>query len=217
MADDTPLWLFADQLGPHVHGGEHAHRQVLLVESEAVLRRRRWHRQKLHLVLSGMRHTAADLGERATYVRAKSYRAALREYGRPVLVHEPTSRAAERFVDRLHREGLVAGVLPTPAFALSREAFAAWAGGRDRFRMEDFYRDQRRRFDVLMDGGEPAGGVWNLDSENREAPPKGRAGLGVPAPYRPREDAIDARVRRDLMPLDVVRRQVRELLSATSS
>ena len=33
--DDTPLWLFADQLGSHFHGGEHAHRPVLLVESYA--------------------------------------------------------------------------------------------------------------------------------------------------------------------------------------
>ena len=34
--------------------------------------------------------------------------------------------------------------------------------------MEDFYRSQRRRFDVLMEGGEPVGGRWNLDHENRE-------------------------------------------------
>lgn len=38
--------------------------------------------------------------------------------------------------------------------------------------MEDFYRWQRRRLGYLMDGDEPAGGVWNLDAENREPPPK---------------------------------------------
>jgi deoxyribodipyrimidine photolyase-related protein len=72
--------------------------------------------------------------------------------------------------------------------------------------MEDFYRDQRRRFDVLMDGAEPVGGRWNLDAENRERPPKGERTLGVPAPYRPREDDIDDRVRHDLdaMGLDTV-------------
>ena len=37
MSDDTPLWLFADQLGPAVHGGEHAHREVLLVEATSAL------------------------------------------------------------------------------------------------------------------------------------------------------------------------------------
>ena len=37
--DDAPLWLFGDQLGPHVHGtDEHRHREVVLVESSRVLR-----------------------------------------------------------------------------------------------------------------------------------------------------------------------------------
>ena len=35
---------------------------MVLVESSRVLRRKRFHRQKLHLVLSGMRHLAAELG-----------------------------------------------------------------------------------------------------------------------------------------------------------
>jgi len=61
--------------------------------------------------------------------------------------------------------------------------------------MEDFYRWQRRRLDVLMDGSEPLAGRWNFDSENREPPP-GEA--RPPAPYRPREDHIDEQVRSDL-------------------
>ena len=97
--NDAPLWLFGDQLGPHVHGtDEHRHREVVLVESSRVLRRRRFHRQKLHLVLSGMRHLAAELGDRARYLRAETYREALEQVGRPVLVHEPTSHAAADLV-----------------------------------------------------------------------------------------------------------------------
>ena len=204
---DTPLWLFADQLGPHVHGGEHAHRPVLLIEATSALRRRRFHRQKLHLVLSALRHAQADLGERATLIQADTYTEALRAYGRPVLVHQPTSHAAERFVHRLQRTGLVADVLPTPTFALPRSEFTRWARGRSRFRMEDFYREQRRRFGVLMEGdSEPAGGRWNFDTDNREPPPKGRPTLAAPPPYIPVEDEIDAEVRRDLdeMALDTV-------------
>ncbi len=198
QAADTPLWLFADQLGPHFHSGEHGGRPVLLIEADTALRRRRTHRQKLHLLLSGVRHTAAELGERATVIRAATYTEALRRYGTPVLVHEPTSHAAEEFVHRLHQEGLVADILPTPGFALSRNEFGQWAGDRKRFRMEDFYREQRRRFDVLMDSTEPIGGRWNLDTENREPPPRGRTTLDVPPPYRPEEDEIDAQVRHDL-------------------
>ncbi|MGN7782784.1 cryptochrome/photolyase family protein [Mycolicibacterium sp. 22603] len=201
--DDTPLWLFADQLGPAVYGGEHAHREVLLIESTAALGKRRYHRQKLHLVLSALRHAAHDLGDRATLIKADSYIDALENFNKPVLVHEPTSHAAEKFVRRLQKQGLVTEVLATPTFALPRTEFQSWAGERTRFRMEDFYRDQRRRFDVLMEGKDPVGGRWNYDEDNRESPPKKQRTLDVPAPYKPREDDIDAQVRRDLDALDL--------------
>ena len=202
--DDAPLWVFGDQLGPHVHGAdEHRHREVVLVESSRVLRQRRFHRQKLHLVLSGMRHLADELGDRATYLRTTTYREALERVGRPVVVHEPTSHAAAAFVEQLRGEGLVAAVLPTPTFALPRAEFDEWAGDRETFRMEDFYRSQRRRFDVLMEAGEPAGGKWNYDHDNREPPPKGVSVLDVPGPWQPPEDGIDERVRDDLDAMDL--------------
>ncbi|MFC6081779.1 cryptochrome/photolyase family protein, partial [Sphaerisporangium aureirubrum] len=62
--------------------------------------------------------------------------------------------------------------------------------------MEDFYRGARRRLDVLMDGGEPVGGRWNFDAENRCPPPGG--GVGVAPPWRAEEDEVDERVRDDL-------------------
>ncbi|MCG8414959.1 MAG: cryptochrome/photolyase family protein, partial [Pseudomonadales bacterium] len=34
-------------------------------------------------------------------------------------------------------------------------------------RMETFYRKMRKRFGILMDDGEPEGGRWNFDAENR--------------------------------------------------
>ena len=64
--------------------------------------------------------------------------------------------------------------------------------------LEDFYRDARRRFGLLLDGDQPAGGAWNFDAANRQPPPRGAATLDVPAPYAPREDDIDAQVREDL-------------------
>lgn len=195
----APLWLFADQLGPHFHLAEqHRDREVLLVESAAAFERRRCHRQKLHLVLSGLRHLKDELGERATLVRARTYRAALRDFGRPVVVHEPGSHRAEDLVRSLQREGAVESVLPTPGFALPRTEFEEWVGGRRRFRMDDFYRHQRRRFDVLLDGGEPVGGRWSYDHENRQRPPRREGELHAPEPWTAAEDDIDQQVRDDL-------------------
>lgn len=76
-----------------------------------------------------MRHLAEKLGERATVLRTGTYRSALEELGRPVVVHEPTSHAAADLVARLQADGLVEEVLPTPMFALCRTDFVAWAGG----------------------------------------------------------------------------------------
>ncbi|MEU9840550.1 cryptochrome/photolyase family protein [Actinomadura sp. NPDC048032] len=187
-------WLFGDQLGPHFLRPD---AEIVMIESRAVLRRRRFHRAKAHLVLSAMRHRAAELGDRVRYVQAETYRDGLERAvgGAPVTVHHPTSHAALAFVRGLRQ----VEVLPPRGFLVQPDAFGRWAesaGGR--LRMEGFYRQVRQDHDLLMDGDQPVGGKWNLDRENREPPPKGEARLPVPAPYRPREDEIDERVRADL-------------------
>ena len=62
-------------------------------------------------------------------------------------------------------------------FYVSVQQFAAHAKGRKSLRMEYFYREQRKRHRVLMQGDgqgdgqgdEPVGGQWNFDADNREA------------------------------------------------
>ena len=58
--------------------------------------------------------------------------------------------------------------------------FAAHAKGRKSLRMEYFYREQRKRHGVLMQGNDPTGGQWNFDADNREAFPA--AGPGALPP-----------------------------------
>jgi deoxyribodipyrimidine photolyase-related protein len=199
--------LFADQLGDHFLGpgggggsadGDDGEQPVLLVESRAVFRRRRFHRAKAHLVLSALRHRAAELGERATLVRAETYRAALAQVPGPIEVVHPTSRAALRFVRTL---GDRVRVLPPRGFASTFADFRGWAesrGGR-RLLLEEFYRAARLRTGLLTDdSGAPLGGKWNYDTDNREPPPKGAARLDLPEPLWPAEDDIDEQVRADL-------------------
>jgi deoxyribodipyrimidine photolyase-related protein len=185
-------WLFADQLGPHFLDSDD--QPVLLAEARSVFRRRSFHRQKAHLVLSALRHRAAELGERARFVRGETYRGALDALGERVSVCAPTSHAADRFVRGL--DGVE--VLPARGFTLSRRDFAEWADGRRRLLLEDFYREQRRRHGVLMEGDEPVTGRWNYDADNRERPPRRASRLGVVPAWQPDEDEIDEQVRRDL-------------------
>lgn len=192
-APATRRWCFADQLGPHFL--DHPEQPVLLIESKAVLARRRFHRQKAHLVLSALRHRAAELGDRADFHQVGTYAEALDRIREPLSVCAPTSWRSRDYV--LRREGLQ--VLAARGFATTQADFAGWAEGRGRRRllMEDFYRDARRRHDVLMEGVEPVGGRWNLDDENREPPPAdGRSPAAEP--WWPVEDEIDERVRADL-------------------
>lgn len=54
-------------------------------------------------------------------------------------------------------------------FYCSSERFASWANGRKSMVLEQFYRVMRKEHDVLMDDGDPEGGQWNFDKENRGA------------------------------------------------
>ena len=199
MAGRT-AWVLGDQLSldnPALDGAD----RVLIVESRAKLASGPvgFHRQKLHLVLVAMRafaNEARGRGLEVDYRRARSLATGLRAHVREhrpdsVGVLEPKRLGAGERLARLPRVEVVPGGL----FLTSPEDFAEWAEGRRRLLMETFYREQRRRLDLLMDGGEPVGGRWNYDEENREPAPRGTR---PPRPYTPREGDLDAEVRRDL-------------------
>ena len=79
-----------------------------------------------------------------------------------------------------HNSGLPLDIREDRHFFVSVREFAAHAKGRKSLRMEYFYREQRRRHGVLMQGDEPLGGQWNFDADNRES--FGAAGPGAVPP-----------------------------------
>jgi deoxyribodipyrimidine photolyase-related protein len=76
-------------------------------------------------------------------------------------------------------------------FLCTSDEFAKWAKNKKQLRMEYFYRNMRKKYDILMQGDEPVGGQWNYDVENRK-PPKG--GLNIPSPYIGKVDEITQEV-----------------------
>jgi deoxyribodipyrimidine photolyase-related protein len=199
MTSSRTRWVFAGQLGPLFDDDG----PMLIVEARSVFGRRPMHRAKAHLYLSAMRHRAAELGDRVTFLQVETYAEGLDTLDRRVRndleVIDPTSYSARRFV---RARGM--HVLPSRGFVTSEAEFAEWAESRGgkRLLMEDFYRAVRERTGILMDGGpggrDPVGGQWNYDHDNRQSPPKGAARLGLPEPWWPAEDEIDAKVREDL-------------------
>jgi deoxyribodipyrimidine photolyase-related protein len=188
----TTALVLGDQLmrdNPALDGAD----RVLLVQSRTLLRRAGLHRRRAHLVLSGMRHLATELREQGRDVTLLTETRLLDGVPRRGVVCAHPNRAWAR--DALRDRGVE--LVASNQFLTAPERFAAWADDRGTLRMEDFYRDQRRAHDVLLDAdGSPVGGRWNFDEENRRPPP--RSGLQPPEPWAPEEDAIDAEVRRDL-------------------
>ncbi|MEB3185100.1 MAG: cryptochrome/photolyase family protein [Cyanobacteriota bacterium] len=201
------IWILGDQLcadHPALESADRARCRVLLIESCSVLAWRRYHRQKLVLVWSAMRHFAAQLratGWTVDYREADHFSTALTSWigahGISELhLMEPAERPFRQAIERLHLP-IPMQWHPSNAFLWSREAFAAWARPYRQLRMELFYREGRKRFRVLMDpaaeppGSQPLGGQWNYDQANRKAPPKGLAG---PQPLWFEPDAITQQV-----------------------
>lgn len=187
-------WLMADQLGPHFDDGS----ELLLIEAKSVLARRPYHWAKAHLILSALRHRAAELGDRVTFVTADRYRDVLHPLiaaGTAVEMVQPTSWGSRALADEL---GITQ--LPARGFVSSHEFFTSWAAGKHprSLKLENFYRHWRDTSGVLMQGVHPEGGRYNFDHDNRKPPPKGASNLGLPKPWMPTEDEIDAQVRADL-------------------
>ncbi|MEL7210312.1 MAG: cryptochrome/photolyase family protein, partial [Actinomycetota bacterium] len=156
---------------------------------------KRWHTQRLHLVLSAMAHFAQELkaeGFEVDYRRAPTMTDGLQAHCDEhsvdrVVAMEPMSWSGRSMLDRLGVE-----TVANNQFLCDYRQFAAWAEGRNSLRMEDFYRWQRTRLDVLMDPDGPAGGRWNFDHDNREPPPAD--GRPWPQANRFELDDVDRRV-----------------------
>ncbi len=145
------------------------------------------HRQKIALVFAGMRGFAQRLqaqGIRVRYVRlddpgnthsltGEIERALASGTFRRVVMTEPGEwRLREAFHSLATRLPDRMEIREDDRFICNHRTFREWARGRSQLRMENFYRQMRERFGVLMQGGEPAGGRWNFDTENRKRLPK---------------------------------------------
>jgi deoxyribodipyrimidine photolyase-related protein len=61
----------------------------------------------------------------------------------------------------------------SPGFLTNIREFEEYRDGKTKLLMNNFYIWQRKRLHILVDEGmTPAGGVWNLDHENRKKIPK---------------------------------------------
>jgi deoxyribodipyrimidine photolyase-related protein len=148
---------------------------IVLVESARMTTGRSWHKERLFFLLSSARHFAAVLeskGFSVLYIQAPTTLDGIAEAKKtfgdlPVYCAEPSSH-----VQMLQLAEAGIKFVPNDFFLTSRELFFQWAEKQKSYVMENFYRAQRVRLDILMQTGEPVGGRWNYDADNRLPPPK---------------------------------------------
>ena len=197
------IWVLGDQLWIGQSALEScavdkANTPVILIESLDHVKERRYHKQKLILIWSAMRHFAEELeadGWSVTYETADSFETPLQEWiaknGIDELrVMEPADRPFAALLDGLQLECELKQT-PNNHFLWSAQEFEDWAATRKSLLMESFYREGRKRFNILMKGKKPVGEKWNFDKENRK-PPKGE--ISPPHPLTFETDEVTQEV-----------------------
>jgi len=76
----------------------------------------------------------------------------------------------------------------TKHFICTRKHLKDFFAARKSYVMESFYRDIRKRLGILMDDGQPLGGKWNYDHQNRETLKKGERIQELELPSRDLEN-----------------------------
>ena len=204
--------VLGDQLHPDPHpllAQASAHDFVLMVEVPDESTHVWSHKARSALFFSAMRHFAVhqeSLGRAVNYWRIgtheyRSLASAVKafvgqhpEIATLCLMEPGDQRVLASLEACANTLNLPLCVFPDPHFLCSLDEFNQWAArsdkaGKDSLRMEFFYRWMRQRTGVLMQDGQPIGGQWNFDADNRNGfgaggPPP------VPAPRRFIQDAL---------------------------
>jgi deoxyribodipyrimidine photolyase-related protein len=68
--------------------------------------------------------------------------------------------------------GLPCHAADSEHFMTKREDLTIFFKGKKTYLMESFYRNMRKKWNLLMEDGQPLGGQWNYDAENRKKLPR---------------------------------------------
>ncbi len=142
------------------------------------------HKKKIAFIFSAMRHFALELQNmkcNIDYVklddpnntgsfRSELKRAIDRHQPEKIIVTFPGEYRVLKMFQGLQSEiNIPVFVSPDNRFLCSIEEFSMWAKQHKIIRLENFYREMRKKYNILMDDkNKPVGGKWNYDAENRK-------------------------------------------------
>lgn len=168
--------------------------RVILVEDHLYFTQYKFHKAKLVLHRASMKFYQNYLDEKGyltDYIPFNVYENldqvfdSISKDGVKGIVYTDTTDnwLEKRILKGARLNGIAIDQLDTPAFLTSKEELKAnLKKKKSGYFMASFYQRQRSRMDILMaEDGQPAGGKWSFDDENRKKLPKN---LNIPVIYR---------------------------------
>jgi len=171
---------------------------IVLVESTRMVTGSNWNKVRLYFLISSAHHFANELtdsGFKVIYKKAATTVDGLSEVKKkhadlPIIAATPNSfRLSKALAD------FGVTFVENDFFLTPKDLFNTWADSQKSYLMENFYRGQRVRLNILVEGGKPVGGAWNFDKENRSPLPKG---YKFPPYLEHKPDEIDIEVAKQL-------------------
>ncbi len=188
MSEDTFL-ILGDQLFEPELIKTHGCKRVFMAEDYGLCTSEKHHKLKLYLYLCAMREYRDELqkvGIKVDYFSIEdrsddlSYQEFFVNFIKSnkiglVKIFEIENKDFEKeIINTVQSAGVAVVSIQTPMFMFSRTEFDSLYGDNKTFRLGNFYKVGRKKFDVLIDNdGIPEGGRWSFDEENRKKiPPK---------------------------------------------
>ena len=158
----------------------HRSRKVFLVEEFLFFRQYKFHKQKLAFHRASMKFYRDFLSNNSfdvEYIDSENSLSDIRKLI-PSLHEKGVSEIhitevsdnwlEKRIKNSLGENGVEVKRYSSPMFLNSLREIKEWFHGREKFFHADFYADQRKRHNILMDEKQkPVGGKWSYDAENR--------------------------------------------------
>jgi deoxyribodipyrimidine photolyase-related protein len=210
----TALLIFPHQLFAHHPALEDAPDRIALIEDPLFFGDSQYpmtfHKQKLWLHRASMTRYRARLEKDHDAVELVSYQAdktilkdciaRLANDGvTTLLACDPVDYTLEKRLRVYAKDhDLDLRLYAPPMFLNTKGQNQEWRSEQKRWFMAEFYKFQRRRLNVLMDGNDPVQGKWSFDEDNRKKVPKKLQGQ-VPQIWPIEPDETDKAARQSVL------------------
>ena len=176
------LLVLPDQLFKNHIGLKKNLERVILLESPFYFDRDskiKYHKQKLILHRASMRAYEDFLKKKGYKVEYLSYKKDMfswlmnKEVGNHMILSDPVNDKLKKLIiSEAKKNKIEIEFLESQNFINTRFENEEFRSSRNRWFMADFYKHQRRKLNILLEGGKPVGGKWSFDTENRKKIPK---------------------------------------------